>query len=50
MKIKDDDTGNDGPGGKDSSNLTDQGISTNKPKEKANEDENKNDQNGKIKV
>ena len=47
MKLKDDDAvGNDG--GKDSS-LADQGISTNKQKEKGNEDDNKNDQNGKSK-
>ena len=48
MKLKDEDpTGNEG--GKDSS-LADQGISTNKQKEKGADDENKNDQNGKNKA
>lgn len=48
MKVKEDELGNDGAGGKDSS-LADQGISTNKRKEKGNDEENKNDQNGKNK-
>ena len=44
--MKDEDAGNDG---KDTS-LVDQGISTNKQKEKVNEEENKNDQNSKNKA
>lgn len=50
MKLKDEEAAaNDGAGGKDSTALADQGISTNKQKEKVNEEEGKNDQNGKNK-
>lgn len=48
--MKDDEAAaNDGTGGKDSSSLADQGISTSKQKEKVNEEEGKNEQNSKNK-
>ena len=51
MKLKEEETAvNDGAGGKDSTSLVDQGISTNKQKEKVNEEEGKNDQNIKNKA